>query len=342
MKKVKMAIIGAGIWGESHASIYQEHPNVETVAVCDLDSARAHALAQKFKIPSVYTDYNKMLAECSFDSVAIVTPDFLHRDIAVACANAGKHMLIEKPLATAKQDVYDMVEAIRHNGVRVMVDLHNRWSPPFNSAKQMIDSKELGEPINAYFRLNDTVYVPTKMLPWAAKSSILWFLGSHSLDTLRWLMNGEIEEIYAVKHEGKLKSLGVDTADIYQSTLKFTNGAIAQMENGWITPDGNPCINDIKCNIVLEKGKIDIDASNHAMVQVTSEKRMDTVDVLVKNNVFGKCKGFAYESIRSFVDCLISDTEFHVTLKDSANTSLALLAIMESAEKGIPVKPERI
>ncbi len=342
MRKIKMAIVGAGIWGESHASIYNEHASVETVAVCDLNKAKAEALAQKFGIAQAYTDYNEMLAASGCDAVAIVTPDFMHRDIAMACAGAKKHMLIEKPLATTRQDVYDMMEAITSSGVRAMVDLHNRWSPPFNSAKQIIDGKSLGEPISAYFRLNDTVYVPTKMLPWAAKSSILWFLGSHSLDTLRWMMGSEIEEIYAVKREGMLKKMGVDAVDVYQSTLRFENGAIAQMENGWVTPDGNPCVNDIKCNIVFEKGKIDIDASNHNLVQVTGEHRTDTVDVLVRNDVFGRCKGFAYESIRSFVDCLAGDTEFHVSLKDSANTSLALLAIIESAEKQIPVRPERI
>jgi predicted dehydrogenase len=342
MKKIKMAIVGAGIWGESHASIYQEHANVETVAVCDLDEAKAKSFAQKFKIPNAFTDCGKMLAECGCDAVAIVTPDFLHRDIAITCANAKKHILIEKPLATKKQDVYDIVEAIERNGVRAMVDLHNRWSPPFNSAKQIIDGKQLGNPVSAYFRLNDTVYVPTKMLSWASKSSILWFLGSHSLDTLRWLIGDEVREVYAVKREGMLKSMGVDAVDVYQSTLRFGKGAIAQMENGWVTPDGNPCLNDIKCNIVFEKGKIDVDASNHNMVQVTTDKRMDTADVLVRNYVFGRCNGFAYESIRSFVDCLASDAEFHVSLKDSANVSLILLAIMESAEMGAPVKPESI
>ena len=342
MRNVKIAIVGAGTWGEAHASIYREHPVAEVAAICDLDSARAERLAKAFGISSVYTDYAKMLAECDCEAVAIVTPDFLHRDIAIACAKAGKHMLIEKPLATTRRDVYDMVEAIESSGVRAMVDLHNRWSPPFNSVKRILSSGRLGKPVSSYFRLNDTIFVPTEYLSWAERSSVLWFLGSHSLDTLRWLVDDEIVEIYAVKHEGVLKNLGVDVPDVYQSTLKFRKGSIAQMENGWVTPEGNPSINDIKSNIVCEKGKIDIDASNHNLVQVTDDKRMDTVDVLVRNSVFDSCKGFAYESIRSFVDCLASGADFHVSIKDSANTSLAILSIIESAEKGIPVRPEVI
>ena len=342
MKKIRMAVIGAGVWGETHASIYNEHPFAEMVAICDLNGSKAQVVAEKYGIPEVYSDYKEMLKKSSCDAVAIVTPDFLHAEIAIACVNAGKHILIEKPLATTKKDVFEIVEVIRKSKIRAMVDFHNRWSPPFNSVKRIVESGSLGKPVSAYFRLNDTKWVATDMLPWAAKSSILWFLGSHSLDTLRWIFNDEPKEIYAIKSEGILRKLGVNTVDMYMSTIKFRNGAIAQMENGWITPNGNPCVNDIKFNILCEKGKIDINASNHNLIQVVSDEKLITEDVLVKNFVFDRCKGFAYESIRSFIDRLIDGKEFNVTLKDAANTSLAILAIFKSTESGMPVKPELI
>ena len=71
-----------------------------------------------------------------------------------------------------------MVNAIEENGVRVMVDFHNRWSPPFNAAYTAVRAGELGELYSGYFRLNDIKWVATDLLPWAAQSSILWFLGS--------------------------------------------------------------------------------------------------------------------------------------------------------------------
>lgn len=338
MNKVKMAIIGAGIWGETHASIYNEHLLADLVAICDKDIIKAKKIAQKYNIKEVYSDYNEMLEKADCDAVAIVTPDHLHADIAIACANTKKHMLIEKPLATTEEDVYRMVEAIEKNGVRAMVDLHNRWSPPFNTAKQEILDGRLGKPVSAYYRLNDIKWVATDMLPWASKSSILWFLGSHSLDTLRWILGDEPYEVYAVKHEGILKSQGVDTVDMYMTTIKFKNGAIAQMENGWITPNANTCINDIKFTVLCEKGKIDIDASSHNLIQMTTDEKVTTPDILVRNYVFSQCRGFAYESIRSFIDKLCKDEQFHVTLEDAANTSLVILSIFESAETGLPVK----
>ena len=79
-----------------------------------------------------------------------------------------------------------------------MVDLHNRWSPPFNSAHESVVNGELGNIYSAYMRLNDIKWVATDLLPWAAQSSILWFLGSHSLDTLRWFFNDEVKRVYSV------------------------------------------------------------------------------------------------------------------------------------------------
>lgn len=337
MEKLKMAIVGAGTWGENHARIYDDHPCVEMVAVCDSNVEKAQRLAAKFGIKQVYSDYREMAKKSGCDAVAIVTPDFLHADIAITCANEKKHILIEKPLATTYEDVHNIVEAVEKNNVRAMVDLHNRWNPPFNVAKQSIDNGELGEVYSAYFRLNDIKWVATDLLPWAAKSSILWFLGSHSLDTLRWLTGLEVDRVYSVSREGILKGMGVDTVDMYLTTLEFKNGCIAQMENGWITPNGNMNVNDMKCSVLGTKGMISIDTSSHNLIQKVTEERTETPDVLVRHYIDGKPKGFSYESIRHFVDCLIDGRKFSVSLEDAANTSLAILAIFESARQRKPV-----
>lgn len=338
IQKLRMAIVGAGTWGENHARIYREHPFAEVVAVCDMNLEKATRMAQKLGIPGIYSDYNRMLDEVDCDAVAIVTPDFAHADIAEAVANHKKHMIIEKPLATTREDVFRIKKAVERNGVRAMVDLHNRWSPPFNSAHESVVNGELGNIYSAYMRLNDIKWVATDLLPWAAQSSILWFLGSHSLDTLRWFFNDEVKRVYSVSTSGVLQAQGVDTVDQYLTTLEFRNGGIAHMENGWITPNANPCVNDIKFNILGDKGMIAIDASNHNLIQKYTDDKVVVPDVIVQNKIFGKYHGFAFQSIGAFVECILSGKEFPVSLEDSANTVLAILAIMESAETRMPVE----
>ena len=338
MKTFRIAIVGAGVWGDTHAAIYREHPFVNPVAICDKNEERARALQRKYGLDKVYTDVDDMLRDGGFEAVSIVTPDHLHADIAVKCAAAKKDMLIEKPLATTREDVFRIVDAVKANGVRAMVDLHNRWSPPFAEAQRMISQGELGTLRNAYLRLNDVKWVATDMLPWAAKSSILWFLGSHSFDTLQWLFQDRVRRVYTVSNRGVLDGLHVETEDVFLTTLEFEHGGIAQMENGWITPNANPCVNDIKCNLCGDKGMVAIDASNHNLIQFYSDEKVTVPDILVRNQIHGRVKGFAYESIRSFVDKLAAQEPFVVSLEDAARTSLAILAIMESARSRMPVE----
>lgn len=337
MDKVRMAIIGAGTWGENHAKIYNAHPFATTVAICDMDIERARAAAARVGVSRVYEDYNRMLDEVDCDAVAIVTPDFAHAAPAIAAADHKRHILIEKPVATTREDTFEILDAVERNGVRAMVDLHNRWNPPFNLTWQAVERGDIGAPISAYYRLNDQKWVATDMLHWAAKSSILWFLGSHSMDTLCWLLKSRPRRVYAVSTSGVLKGQGVDAVDQYLTTLKFENGCVAQMENGWITPNAHPCVNDIKFSILGDMGMLSLDLSSHNMVQQYTDSKMFVPDVIVQDAIFGQPKGFAFESIRSFVDCLLSGEEFHVSLKDAANATLALLAVMQSAETDMPV-----
>lgn len=337
MNPIRVAIIGAGVWGQVHASIFQEHPYAQAVAICDLDEAKARAVAEACNIPAVYTDYHKMLVECPCEAVSIVTPDFLHGDIAVDCAAAGKHLLIEKPLATSTKDVDRIVGAVRANGVRAMVDLHNRWNPPFNAAKATVEAGEIGTPLSAYIRLTDVKWVATDMLSWTARSSILWFLGSHSLDTLCWLFNDRIKRVYSVATRGVMDKLGVPTMDQYLTTLEFEKGGVAQMENGWISPNANPNVNDFKFTILGDAGAIHINASSHDLINVYTDQKITVPDILVKNRVFGQVKGFSYESIRDFIDRLVDGKPFRVSLEDAADVTRVVLAIMESSETRMPV-----
>ena len=337
MEKIKIGVVGAGVWGETHGSIYHEHPMAEFVAICDKDIKRAEAIAAKYGVKEVYADYREMAQKSHCDAVAIVTPDFLHADIAVAFADAKKHLLIEKPLATNVPDIERICEAVERNGIRCMVDLHNRWNPPFNKAWQEVRSGRLGIPKNAYLRHSDIKWVATDMLSWAAKSSIMWFLGSHSVDTLRWMFDDEVGRVYSVKSEGILRDVGVDTADTYLTTLEFKNGGIAHMENSWATPNGNTNVNDFKFSMLCTKGMVSMDLSSHNLIHLVDENRAYTPDILVTNFVFDKCKGLSYESIRDFVDRMVDGKEFRVTLEDARRGALIVLAILESAEKREPV-----
>ena len=336
-KKIRFGIVGAGLWGEAHAEVYATHPWAELAAVCDLDLDRARKLAERFGAHKVYTDYRELVTDPDVDAVAVATPDFAHRDPVVAAAKAGKHVHSEKPLATTREDAAAIAAAVRAAGITYMVDFHARWNPPFAIARKNIEEGTLGRIMSAYFRLNDTISVPTSMLSWASKSSILWFLGSHTVDTLRYLLHDEVERVYAVSRAGVLEERGLAVPDLYQGILEFRSGVVATIENNWIVPNTNPAVNDFKVNILGSQGMINMDLSNNQLFERYLATTSDHPDCIVKPQVRDRHVGFAYEAIRDFVECLAEGKPVQAGLDDGLAVTAVILAIMESAAAHTPV-----
>lgn len=327
------AVIGSGLWGSLHARVYAESPRGRLAAVCDLDQARASELGSRFGAEA-YTDLGKMLARDDVDAVSIVTPDFAHVEIALAAIAAGKDILVEKPLATTSADCRRIIDAAKSANVKLMVDFHNRWSPPFCAAKASIDEGEIGSVRLITYRLNDTIFVPTKMLSWAGKSTVAWFIGSHALDTVTWLIGDKVAHVYAVSKSVVLKGRGIDTPDFYAVTLEFENGAVATVENCWILPESLPNIFDLKCEIVGSEGAFFVDGSSHRMLEKHAGGKGLYPDVLVLPEVRGKQMGFAAESIRHFIDCVVDDMEPSVTGEDGLKATELIEAIERSVASG--------
>jgi len=334
-------VIGAGTWGELHARTYASTPGARLAAICDLDRDRAMWLRDALQSDAaVYTDFDALIADPAIDAVSIVLPDFLHRDAAVAAARAGKHILLEKPLATTEEDALAILSAVESAGVRLMVDFHNRWSPPFCALKTALDAGELGAARTISYRLNDTIFVPTRMLRWSARSSAAWFLASHCLDTLLWLLDvragkDAVERLFCVARSHVLKASGIDTPDLFQTILEFRSGLVAHLENAWILPAGAPSVFELKCEFIGDKGAFYIDGSHHGAQKIVD--RVIYPDALVAPQVHGRPVGFAAESIRHFVRCVNNEATPLADGRDGLAVTRLILTMEESARIGQPV-----
>jgi predicted dehydrogenase len=335
MKK-GFALIGAGIFGERHAQAYSRHPAVDFVAVCDLNGERAKAIAEKYKARSYATEFNELLSSPEIEAVSIATPDHLHREVAVAFAEAGKHLLVEKPLATTLEDADAITEAARKNGVKLMVDFHNRVNPPVVNARDAIQRGDVGTPSYVYARLSNTTVVATSMLKWASKSSALWFLASHMVDIVRWMLDDDVSKVYAVSREGILHNMGVQTADFHVATVEFKKGAVAVFENAWILPQSHATVKDFKLEVLGSKGAIKIDASHNRTLEIYAEDKAVFPDLLAPPTGV-HMTGFILDSISYFVDSVTLDTPVLATGEDGVAATRTICAILESVEKGAPV-----
>jgi predicted dehydrogenase len=341
MPKKRFALIGAGLFGEMHAKVYSTYPNAELGFVCDLDGERAQRVAKQYGSARATNDWREIAQDPSIDAVSIATPDFAHTEVAVAMAEAGKHLLVEKPLATTVAECEQIIAAAKKTGVKLMVDYHNRWSPVFHESWQRVRSGELGSPRFVYFRLSNTTFVPLKMLSWANKSSVIWFLGSHALDMTCWLIGEWPSRVYSVTRREVLKGLGVDTPDFYASTFEFPSGAVAVIENVWLLPQTSPGVVELKCEFVGSQGALHMNTTSHRVLEIFDPKGSALGDPMAAPLIHGKQYGFVFESIRHFADCIISDQKPLVPGEDGLEVTRALCAAEESARTGQPVTISR-
>ena len=328
-------VIGTGLWGEYHALVYSTHPGAELVAVCDVNAERAAQVAHRYGARRWYTRYTDLLADPEVDALTVATPDHLHCEIGVAAAKAGKHILMEKPLALTVADCQAIINAAAAAGVKLMVDFHNRWSPPFNMLKQSIEAGELGEPLLINARLNNTIYVPTEMLHWAGQSATIWFTGSHLIDIVTWLIGSTVTRVYSVSRSHVLAARGIPTPDFFETTLEFASGAVAFVENCWILPNSEPNIVDFKLRCIGSKGSASVDTTHNRTLEQYGEQARYR-DVLGMVNVFGRQQGFALESIHYFADCVINNRRPSPDGEDGLRNTATICAALTSAETGQP------
>ena len=340
MGKIGVGVIGVGGWGQLHVETYVYDERVELVAICDINEEKAKNIAKKYGVRRYYTDFNQMLKDEKIRAVSIVTPDFSHTEIAISVIRARKDILIEKPLATTVEECKQIITKVEEAKIKFMVDFHNRWNPIFVKAKESIQKGQLGSPLLIYLRLNDTITVPTEWLSWAGKSSAAWFIGSHSVDLVRWMFNDEVKKVYAVSRSKVLKDMGINTPDFFEMVLEFKKGGVGIVENCWILPKSSPSLIDFKCELIGSDGAIYLDGSHHRAIQKYIKNEAKYPDVLVRPKIYDKPMGFAVESIRHFIDCLVFDKKPQVGGKDGLAVTKIICAVNKSVETGQPVQIE--
>ena len=337
MKKLNVAIVGAGLLGEVHAKAYKNHGKSKLLWVCDLNKKRAKALAKKFRCKAT-TELKDIANDKRVDAVSVVTPDFAHKSIVIRLLKAGKHILCEKPLATNTKDAKEMVREARKRKLYLMVDFQNRWSPLFLEAKKQIDSGYLGNLVTGYARLSNTLFVPTKMLAWAGKSGPEWFLLPHIFDLVRWMTGRKkIVEVFARGQKKILKSKGINAFDAVQTSIKFADGGFFTFENSWVLPEGAPTMIDFKMTLLGSKGKIELDGDNQG-IALTDSKKYATPFILAEQNAFGKTTGFFQEPLMHFVDSLLKGKEPEAPGEDGVAATIVVEAAVKSIKTGKSIK----
>ncbi len=336
MRRVKMAVIGAGIWGENHATALSTYPIVDLLYICDLNPERARRLAEK--VGCRWTTELAEVASSEVEAVGIATPDHAHKAPCLAMLEAGKHVLVEKPFTTDVGEAKAIIAAAERAGVKLMVDFQLRWHPQYMGAKAVVEAGELGEGVMGYARLSDTIHVPTEMLAWGSASGPEWFLFPHIMDATRWILGEEPVEVYAKGSRRVLKSIGIDAYDAVQALFQFERTFVT-FETCWIIPNSWPTVVDNRFTLYGAKGCIELESAPGIKIASARYRYPFSSHAITR---YGKPFAHFYELIRHFADCVAEDAPPQATGHDGLVATAMIEATLRSLTEQRPVRMDEV
>lgn len=242
-------LIGYGKIGERHVEHIIAHPEAELHSIFDIKADRLNLFRNKYKGIQTYDSLKGILGDPAIDIITICTPNSTHADIAIAAMKAGKHVLVEKPMAISKVDCEGMIHIALKTGKSLFVVKQNRFNPPVQAVKMLVDEKKLGKilsvAVNCYWNRNEWYY---KSSDWKGKKAFdggtLFTQFSHFIDVIYYLL-GDMQILHAqmanVSHKGMIEfeDTGIVSFLLKDShapgVLHYTTSAFQKNMEGSIT-----------------------------------------------------------------------------------------------------------
>jgi UDP-N-acetylglucosamine 3-dehydrogenase len=225
MKKLGVAVVGTGFWGKNHARVYKETPSTELVAICDANAERAKSVAAQFGVKA-YTNSIRMLKNADIEAVSICTWSTILAKEALKALNAGKHVLVEKPMATKTKQAERLVEAAEKNGLHLTVGFLMRFIPGLQHIREAVANKKIGK----------LVCVTAKRVSqWPERIGdvgVVKDTAIHDIDVMRYISNEDPITVYAKTGSMRHKKF----EDYAQIMLSYEDGKTAFIESNWLTP----------------------------------------------------------------------------------------------------------
>jgi predicted dehydrogenase len=224
---ISVAVIGAGYWGPNLIRNFSACPGARLAAVCDRDEARLKAVLARYPGVEAINDVDELLSRGDIDAVAIATPVRTHAPLGVAALEAGKHVLIEKPLASSVREAEALVKAARAQRRTLMVDHTFIYSPAVKRIKEIVDSGDLGELLYIdSVRINLGLFQPD--------INVVWDLAPHDLAILDYVLGRAPHSVFAFGAAHAGHEIGLE--DVAWLNLDYGDGLVASCHVNWLSP----------------------------------------------------------------------------------------------------------
>jgi len=340
MSKLKIGLIGTGFIGTLHGRIYSESCNAELVAVADANPAMKEQVSKNFGC-DFYSNYLEMLDKADIDAVDICLPDNNHVDPCIAAAKAGKHILVEKPMARTVEDCLKIHKACVDNKVRLMVAHVCRFDGGYTRIYDSVKNNEIGEIIHMSAGRKNSKLLAQRL---NGRTSMLFYVGIHDIDAVQWVSQKRITKVYAQRVVNVNKKW--NSEDCINVLANLGDNAIVSFEYSWALPENFPAGLRAKLEVYGTKATALLDRFDLGL-QIYKEKdvkdlTLELTDYIHWPEVNGKIVGDLKYELDHFCESILKGKDFLVPTSDAISAVNVIEAIFESYQKGIPIEVKKI
>jgi len=305
---VTVSVIGCGVWGRNHARVFSELPHTTMKSVVDIDKGSVSALAQRYHVQNS-TDPEKTFSDPDIDAVTICTPTVTHADLALRAIEAGKHVLVEKPMTNTLKEAKTLIRAAKKHGVHLSVGFVERFNPAVREAMRVVDEGTIGRVILAHTR---------RVSRWPVRIGdvgVIKDLAIHDIDIANKLFQAEAATVYS--NAGSIQHGFEDYANI---VMAYPAKRAAIIETNWLTPR--------KVRTLTVTGTEAIINVEYINQTITIENDKQITQPMIQN-----AEPLRLE-LESFIHSIITDTPPEVTGEDGLKALKVCEAAIESAKVG--------
>jgi UDP-N-acetylglucosamine 3-dehydrogenase len=313
---LNVAVIGLGGIGKTHARWYQQHKQVRLVALCDKLAERVDPVASQAGVPAFY-DVGEMLRNAQIDAVSVCTagPENggHHYEPVMQCLEAGKHVLVEKPISNDIAQARTMVSKANERGLQLGVNLNHRFTPAAERAKRLQQEGELGEVlfVNMALWINN----PNESSPWFHMRA----LHPHSIDVMRYF-GGPIRRVQAFMHKGPGRTIWSNAS----LNLQFASGAVGHLTGSYDASNLHPIEH---CEVGGSKGRFVIE---NVFQRLEFFPRSSAEKLVIDNPIMGGMASFD-DTFRNRINRFVDQLLLGEPLDASGADGLAAQEVIEAA-----------
>jgi UDP-N-acetylglucosamine 3-dehydrogenase len=225
LKRVPVGVIGTGFWGENQVRVLRQSSIADLVAICDADKGRAKEIGTKYGV-QWFTQPERLLRVSGLEAVTVCTPTQTHLKVGTLAIEAGKSLLVEKPMTGEQRSAEKLVRSAKKAGVKLLVGFIERFNPGVKTVKKMLKQRIAGDVIIATGR---------RVARWPVRIGdvgVVKDTAIHDIDAMRYLFEEEVSAVYA--RTGSLKRRAFE--DYAEMLLRFDGGTTGFIDANWLTP----------------------------------------------------------------------------------------------------------